>query len=1193
MQSVGSRLTAAVTLPLVAVGGAAIKAAADFEDAFAGVAKTVDGVANRKGELTAFGQELKQQFRELAKTIPVSVNELSKIGETAGAMGIPKDKILQFTEVMAKLGATTNLTSDQAASSIGKIQNVYQAAGVDTDRFAASLVALGNAGASTESQILDFAERMGGAAVQADISQAEVLGWSNAMASVGLNAELGSTAWNKVVGEIGKAVDLGSAKLQMFADVSGMTAAAFKNLFKSDASEAVNRLVEGFGRIKASGGNLTAVMQDMGFKTSGIQMTFKNLAASGDMLRKSLDLGKQAWQDNVAMEEEFTKKSATTISQLKVLYNRLYDVGISLGEQLIPAFKRLMPAIEMVLSGLVALVRGFSQLPSGVQAVAIGFVAMVAAIGPVTYAVGTLMTASAALLTLFRTLGASTVFHTALQTLTPVAMGARMAIGSLYAVAAAHPFVAITAAIGGMLFALDKLREAVPNVMNAFKQGGWRAVLGELGRNVNDDDASFFKEWRVDQQRLPGAVKGHDVELLPEPTQAVTQALNNQLASFGGGGKKTKTDAQKALEAWNKELDKLSGREAIKVAEEWLKKVDAIGGVTKMSAAHQEQYNHALGDALDAMQRLNGTVDPRMVDEWFKSFRGPGLIPLTSLPGTDVGRPQIPVPSLDVAPLTSLPGTNVGMPQIPKAPGLGEHLSLAFGSATEFGRNVAAAILHGMRDGLKGIASSIGSLLGGTLFEGIGSKLAASFGDKGLKGFLGSALGAILPGIGSMLGSLLGPALDKLFDRNKGRDLVKDFAASMGGFDALQKQLEALGAEGAELWKQLTQGVGRNNPEQAKAAIDAVTAALARQEEQIKKTAEGIKTFISGATTRIQAFVNAFKGQDGTLSLAAGGNALGGDAGSLQEEFSRMALYAGTAFAQALKQSGWVDALKEVGPAFDNLLQLQQQFGFQLEGSTAQFMAFYQTAKANEDVLMALDGLTQMIKGSTDALFINQELFSAFSNDAVTQYTRMMERGMAANQALVFMQPTLQGLWEAQQKFGFETDAATQALIDQAVQQGIVGANMKDVNQKILDVLILIGDALGAQIPNALRGLPPVAEEAADGVRNALNKIPRNIDIDVNGPRLGVTDPNPPGTGETTGGIPVPQMAYGGIVRARHGGTLVNVGEGGRDEAIIPLGGRKLAGAGTRELVLTIDGDEFARVVVPLITGEAQRLGVS
>jgi hypothetical protein len=41
------------------------------------------------------------------------------------------------------------------------------------------------------------------------------------------------------------------------------------------------------------------------------------------------------------------------------------------------------------------------------------------------------------------------------------------------------------------------------------------------------------------------------------------------------------------------------------------------------------------------------------------------------------------------------------------------------------------------------------------------------------------------------------------------------------------------------------------------------------------------------------------------------------------------------------------------------------------------------------------------------------------------------------------------------------------------------------------------------------------------------------------------------------------------------------------------LGGRKLAGAGTRELVLTIDGDEFARVVVPLITGEAQRLGVS
>lgn len=46
--------------------------------------------------------------------------------------------------------------------------------------------------------------------------------------------------------------------------------------------------------------------------------------------------------------------------------------------------------------------------------------------------------------------------------------------------------------------------------------------------------------------------------------------------------------------------------------------------------------------------------------------------------------------------------------------------------------------------------------------------------------------------------------------------------------------------------------------------------------------------------------------------------------------------------------------------------------------------------------------------------------------------------------------------------------------------------------------------------------------------------------------------------GQTIGGgtisLPnIPQLAHGGIVKARQGGTLVNVGEGGQDEAVVPL----------------------------------------
>lgn len=63
-----------------------------------------------------------------------------------------------------------------------------------------------------------------------------------------------------------------------------------------------------------------------------------------------------------------------------------------------------------------------------------------------------------------------------------------------------------------------------------------------------------------------------------------------------------------------------------------------------------------------------------------------------------------------------------------------------------------------------------------------------------------------------------------------GRDLVKQFADSLGGFDAMHAKLLTLGAAGEALWVKLTQGVGRNNPEQAKLVIDEINKALAGQD---------------------------------------------------------------------------------------------------------------------------------------------------------------------------------------------------------------------------------------------------------------------------------------------------------------------------------------------------------------------------
>lgn len=413
----------------------------------------------------------------------------------------------------------------------------------------------------------------------------------------------------------------------------------------------------------------------------------------------------------------------------------------------------------------------------------------------------------------------------------------------------------------------------------------------------------------------------------------------------------------------------------------------------------------------------------------------------------------------------------------------------------------------------KALTSMLGQQIGGkAISDGLTSlvnKFATSLSGAFGTGFVGM-LGNMIPGIGAAIGSLVGPLVDKIAGLfgSKGRDMVKEFADSMGGFDALHVKLNALGAEGERLWVRLTQGVGRNNPKEAEAAIKAINDALAGAEAAAAKATAGITTFMAGATARVGAFFDTIKAAkdavkdmpeledaDGNnLPVEPGNiwkgimNTLGGMKSDVIAEFQQMGLYAGTAFAASLKENGWQQAIADATPMFDQLAQLQTDLGVQLEGSAGKFLAFFESAKANKDVLAALDGITKMIQGAGDAIFLNQELFTAFGQDAVTQFTRLTERGVELNQALVFMQPTLQALWEAQQKFGLETDAATQKMIDLGVQQGIVGANMKSVNDKILDVLLAIADVFGAKIPAGLQQTASAsAQTAADIERNFLN----------------------------------------------------------------------------------------------------------
>lgn len=307
-------------------------AARGWETALTGVSKTLDTAGLSSQEAADALAEIGDGLRDMAKEIPVPVEQLAALAEAGGALGIARTDLLEFTKTAAMLGSTTDVAAQDAATALGKIGAIMPFTREEYSRFAATLVDLGNKGASTESEIVSMAQNMAGAASVVGLSKAELLGWASAMANVGEEAEAGGSSFQRFALGINQAVDTGSTRLRDIADVAGMTGDAFAALWDSDTSEAMRQVVQGLADMDEK--SRQAVLASLGFTDIRITRAFLKLTANSDNLNQSLGVGEQAWKDNTAATIEAEKRYGTLDSKLALLQNKLHDAAISFGEVL-------------------------------------------------------------------------------------------------------------------------------------------------------------------------------------------------------------------------------------------------------------------------------------------------------------------------------------------------------------------------------------------------------------------------------------------------------------------------------------------------------------------------------------------------------------------------------------------------------------------------------------------------------------------------------------------------------------------------------------------------------------------------------------------------------------------------------------------------------------------------------------------
>ena len=221
----GGVLTAGISAPIALVGKTAIQAAIEYETAFAGVAKTTDGVVRQVNEslgnlsfsdrLTEFGRALEEDFRNLSLEIPVDAVELAGIAEVGGQLGIIQPELIQqnadlargilvdFVDTVARIAVSTDATAEEAATAMGRIISVFQIPGeqvaVTAQQIGNAVVALGNNLATTEAPVLRFSELVAGSASAVGIAIPDVLALGAAAIATGSRVEASSTAIQKTL----------------------------------------------------------------------------------------------------------------------------------------------------------------------------------------------------------------------------------------------------------------------------------------------------------------------------------------------------------------------------------------------------------------------------------------------------------------------------------------------------------------------------------------------------------------------------------------------------------------------------------------------------------------------------------------------------------------------------------------------------------------------------------------------------------------------------------------------------------------------------------------------------------------------------------------------------------------------------------------------------------------------------------
>ena len=351
------------------VGGAgglafATREAMKFETAMAGVKKVAEGTDEQYAQLS---DELKKMGAELG----ISAAEMADLAAAGGQLGIPIEKLSEFTAIASKMSVAFGMSAEEAGNAAATIANVFQLPIGEVEKLGDAINVLGNNTAAREKDIVAAMARIGGTAKQFGLAADEAAALADAFIALGKPPEVAATAINALLQKLQTAQNQGKG----FQDALASIGTSADEMAANIAANPQQALTEFLHKLEGLDKQSRALTLSQLFGTEYSDDIALLVGSLGEY-EKALGLVADKGQVVGAMQKEVANAMSTSEAQIAKAKQEIVNVAIEVGEKLLPLVSLLASTVGGVAGAVGAITEEFPVLTQLAALFAAGAVAV-------------------------------------------------------------------------------------------------------------------------------------------------------------------------------------------------------------------------------------------------------------------------------------------------------------------------------------------------------------------------------------------------------------------------------------------------------------------------------------------------------------------------------------------------------------------------------------------------------------------------------------------------------------------------------------------------------------------------------------------------------------------------------------------------------------------------------------------------